>query len=89
MRNTGPSGTDAAKHSSPRAALWHSVTPDLTVLVCPLIAALKCGMQPMGSQDSWGNWIWGNDKCWGGDMNSNPWNGCWGSSDGGLWDKVR
>ncbi len=89
-RNTGPSGVDAAQTLEAargnQAALLRWNSRPLCVM---LSAALKCGMQPMGSQDSWGNWIWGNDKCWGGDINSNPWNGCWGSLDNGLWDKVR
>ena len=62
------------------------------VLVCVLtaflLAALKCGYQPMGSQDSSGKWGWGNQQCWGDSYTSNPWNECWGSKDGGLWDKV-
>jgi hypothetical protein len=42
----------------------------------------------MGSQDQWGNWGWGSQKCWGASISSNPWNECWGSQDGGTWDKV-
>ena len=73
----------ARPRSRPRLRLFTCQLGTMT-----LVAALKCGYQPMGSQDQWGNWVWGNQQCWGGSLLSNPWNMCWGSSDGGLWDKV-
>ena len=41
-------------------------------------AALKCGMEPMGTQQS-GSWGWGSTSVWGGGSTT-PWHECWGGS---------
>jgi len=51
-----------------------------------VLAALKCGYQPMGS-NSGGKWGWGGSSCWGGDMSSNSWGQCWGGSSVNFWEQ--
>ena len=59
--------------------MWYVVTAfEYPTFLCH--AAPVCGLEPTGTLDEVGGWVWGTDECWGG--GSAAWGSVWGGASG-------